>query len=83
MQREIAKGAGGTEVDLDVPRDMVTEYVARIPALNNRPSGILVRGLPVRYEICRLPGRQIDRGGRMGRVGSQTLSEPMEQVSAQ
>jgi plasmid stabilization system protein ParE len=40
--------------DLDVSRDMVTEYVARVRRARQLPrSGTLVRGLPARYEVRR------------------------------
>jgi plasmid stabilization system protein ParE len=42
------------EEDLDVARDMVTEYVARVRRVRQLPrSGTLVRGLAVRYEVRR------------------------------
>ena len=42
------------EEDLDVARDMVTEYVARIRRARQLPrSGALVHSLPGRYEVRR------------------------------
>ena len=54
-RREYAEAIGWyREEDLDVARDMVTEYVARVRRARQLPrSGTLVPGLSVRYEVRR------------------------------